>query len=241
MDIHKPKPVRNLRELASEIGVIVIGILIALGLEQVIETLHTRHQTEIAQQAVDREVRFNLAKANRELDMRDCMERQMVALSAAIGRGDQAQVRRLMGSAGFVGPFPWTHAAWQAAVDSGAADHFDPVRRRNYWLIYGTVNASDRAQDQYWDAYAQLRSLALSGLSGSPEAARVELTQMARLTAAEEQMLSATLILRNNGKKLFGFVSTKAEMAAIPGGAGELEQCQAGAASMVGPAGGEHR
>jgi len=232
MDIHKPKPIHSLRELASEIGVIVIGILIALGLEQVIETLHTRHQTEIAEQAVDREVRFNLAKANRELDMRECMERQMAALSDAIGKGDRAQVRRLVGSAGFVGPFPWTHAAWQAAVDSGAADHFDPARRHDYWLIYGTVNASDRAQDQYWDAYAQLRSIALSGLSHSSAAATTEVTQMARLTAAEEQMLSATLILKDNGRKLFGFVSTEAEMAAIPGGAGELEGCQAAAAAL---------
>jgi hypothetical protein len=233
MDVHKPKPIHNLRELASEIGVIVIGILIALGLEQVIETLHTRERTEVAQQAVDREVRFNLAKANRELDMRACMERQMAALSDAIGKRDQGKVRRLLGTAGFVGPFPWTHAAWQAAVDSEAADHFDPARRHDYWLIYGTVNASDRAQDQYWDAYAQLRAIALSGLSDSPEAAGVELTQMARLTAAEEQMLSATLILKDNGRKLFGFVSTPAEMAAIPGGAGELEGCQAGAAAMT--------
>jgi hypothetical protein len=236
MDIHKPKPIHSLRELASEIGVIVIGILIALGLEQVIETLHTRHQTEIAQQAVDREVRFNLAKANRELDMRECMERQMAALSDAIGKGDQAHVRRVLGAASVVGPFPWTDAAWRAAIDSGAADHFDPARRHDYWLLYGTVNASDRAQDQYWDAYAQLRSIALSGLSGSPEAAGVELTQMARLTAAEAQTLSATLILKNNGRKLFGFVSTKAEMAAIPGGAGELEGCEAAAAKLAAPA-----
>src|SRR3569623_727527 len=133
MDVHKPKPIHNLRELASEIGVIVIGILIALGLEQVIETLHTRERTEVAQQAVDREERFDLAKATRELDMRACMERQMAALSEAIGKRDQGKVRRLLGTSGFVGPFPWTHAAWQAAVDSEAADHFDPGRRHDYW------------------------------------------------------------------------------------------------------------
>src|SRR5690348_4788874 len=65
MDIHKPKPIHNLRELGTEIGVIVVGILIALGLEQAVETWHTNERTEVAQQAVDTEVRFNLAKANR--------------------------------------------------------------------------------------------------------------------------------------------------------------------------------
>jgi hypothetical protein len=34
MAIHKPKPVHNWRELASEVGVIVVGIIIALTAEQ---------------------------------------------------------------------------------------------------------------------------------------------------------------------------------------------------------------
>jgi hypothetical protein len=232
MEIHKPKPVHNLRELATEVGVIVIGILIAIGLEQAVEAWHTSERTEIAQQAVDREVRFNLAKANRELDMRACMERQLSALSDAIGQGDQAEVRRLMTVGHFVEPFPWTDAAWRAAVDSGVADRFDPERRRRYWLIYGTVNATDRAQDQYWDAYHRLRTIALSGLSESPQAAGVEVAELARLTAAEEQKLSATAILTANAKRLFGFESTAAEMAAMPAIANERELCEAAAAAL---------
>jgi hypothetical protein len=34
MHIHKPKPLHGIREFLSEIGVIVVGVLIALGLEQ---------------------------------------------------------------------------------------------------------------------------------------------------------------------------------------------------------------
>ncbi|HEU4652276.1 MAG TPA: hypothetical protein VFS49_12755, partial [Croceibacterium sp.] len=188
--------------------------------------------TEVAQAAVDTEVRFNLAKANRELDMRECMERQIAALSSAIGADDQAEVRRLLTTGGFVEPFPWTDAAWRAAVDSGAADRFDQTRRRNYWLIYGTVNATDKAQDQYWDAYNSLRAIALSGLSDSREAAGAELAQLARLAAAEEQKLSATAILKANARRLFGFESTPAEMAAMPAVAHELERCQAAAAEL---------
>lgn len=236
MEIHKPKPVHNLRELATEIGVIVVGILIALGLEQAIESWHTNERTEVAQQAVDAEIRFNLAKVNRELDMRDCMERQLAALSDAIGRDDQAEVRRLLSTGAFVEPFPWTDAAWRAAVDSGVADRFDQARRRNYWLIYGTVNATDRAQDQYWDAYHRLRAIALSGLSASPQAAAVEIAELARLKAAEAQKLSATGILRANAKRLFGFESTAAEMASMPAIDNELERCQAAAAALASPA-----
>jgi hypothetical protein len=40
MHVHKPKPVHGWRELALEIGTIICGIVIALGLEQVIEARH---------------------------------------------------------------------------------------------------------------------------------------------------------------------------------------------------------
>jgi len=232
MEMHKPRPIHNWRELATEIGVIVLGILIALGLDQAVEGHHTNERTEAAQRAVDTEVRFNLAKINRELDMRDCMARQTAALSSAIGRNDQPEVRRLLETGGFVAPFPWTDAAWRAAVTSGAADRFDQARRRSYWLIYGTVNAADRGQDQYWDAYQRLRAIALSGLSGSADASQVEVTELARMMAAEQQKLSASTILKANAKRLFGFESTAAEIAAMPAAPGELERCRAAAAAL---------
>lgn len=39
MDIHKPKPVHNLRQFLSEIAVIVIGVAIALAIQQRAERL----------------------------------------------------------------------------------------------------------------------------------------------------------------------------------------------------------
>ena len=54
MDIHKPKPVHTWREFASEIIVIVIGISIALGAEQVVEGFRQRHQVE-----QDKVIRWN--------------------------------------------------------------------------------------------------------------------------------------------------------------------------------------
>jgi hypothetical protein len=45
MHVHKIKPVHGWREFASEIMVIVIGIVIAIGGEQVVEWSHIRNQT----------------------------------------------------------------------------------------------------------------------------------------------------------------------------------------------------
>lgn len=62
MDIHKPKAAHSWREFLIEIGTIVCGILIALGLEQVVE--HTRSELQVreAHDAIDQELEFNLAR-----------------------------------------------------------------------------------------------------------------------------------------------------------------------------------
>ncbi|MBV9062475.1 MAG: hypothetical protein JOY77_06055, partial [Alphaproteobacteria bacterium] len=43
MDIHKPKPIRNWREFLKEVGIIVLGVSIALGAEQAVEAIHEGH------------------------------------------------------------------------------------------------------------------------------------------------------------------------------------------------------
>ena len=54
MDIHKPHAAKSWREFAVEIGTIVVGILIALGLEQVIESIHDRTIADEAREAAPR-------------------------------------------------------------------------------------------------------------------------------------------------------------------------------------------
>lgn len=48
MHIHLPKPLHSWREFLGEIGIIFIGVLLAIGAEQTIETLHHRSQVHDA-------------------------------------------------------------------------------------------------------------------------------------------------------------------------------------------------
>src|SRR5690242_10470755 len=84
MDIHKPKPVHSWRELASEIGVIVIGILIAIGLEQTVEQIHWAHQVRQAHA----ELATDMAQSNRAFAFRaaadGCIARRIDRLEAVI-------------------------------------------------------------------------------------------------------------------------------------------------------------
>jgi hypothetical protein len=51
MNIHLPKLLHGWREFAGEVGIIVLGVLIALGLEQVVEELnwHARTRASVSE------------------------------------------------------------------------------------------------------------------------------------------------------------------------------------------------
>jgi hypothetical protein len=59
MDIHKPKPWRGWREFLKEYGIIVLGVLTALALEQTVEALRWAHEIGEAREALGREITYN--------------------------------------------------------------------------------------------------------------------------------------------------------------------------------------
>lgn len=52
MHVHLPKPLRVWREFAGEVGIIVIGVLIALGAEQVVDLCQWREKVDRAEGAM---------------------------------------------------------------------------------------------------------------------------------------------------------------------------------------------
>ena len=56
MHFHLPKPLHGWREFLGEVGIIVIGVLIALGAEQVVESIHWRESVSQMRQAMRSEL-----------------------------------------------------------------------------------------------------------------------------------------------------------------------------------------
>ncbi|HEX4098813.1 MAG TPA: hypothetical protein VHX64_18945, partial [Caulobacteraceae bacterium] len=73
MEIHKPKPWRGLREFLKEYGIIVLGVLTALALEQVVDALRWAHDIGEARQALGREIAYNIKALKLIATQDDCM------------------------------------------------------------------------------------------------------------------------------------------------------------------------
>jgi hypothetical protein len=80
MHVHLPKPLHGWRAFVGEVGIIVVGVLIALGAEQIVETLHWRSELAKFRDALNQEVALNLALYNYRVDQRQCLHRRIADL-----------------------------------------------------------------------------------------------------------------------------------------------------------------
>jgi hypothetical protein len=62
MHFHLPKPLHGWREFAGEVGIIVIGVLIALAAEQAVETIRARSQVDQLRGALNGELADDRAR-----------------------------------------------------------------------------------------------------------------------------------------------------------------------------------
>lgn len=160
MEVHKPKhPIHGLRELLKEIGIIVLGVLIALGAEQAVEALHHREIVRRGEEALgDNFARFVQYKAEADLEA-PCMSARAAELRAIL---DSAAKTRRLGRIGPIPqpyPLPWQIDTWEAMVASGAAPYLPNDKTVLYSRIaMSGIDLYDVATGE-WADWGALRSL----------------------------------------------------------------------------------
>ena len=141
MHVHLPKPLHGWREFAGEVGVIVLGVLIAIALEQLVETIHWQGQVRDARTAIAED----MAQTNRAFAFRvaahDCIAARLTKLNDIIERSAKHEpvpnlgpVMPDIGNALF-------QNAWQTSRASQTLTHFDRRALRLYGAYYVSVDS----------------------------------------------------------------------------------------------------
>lgn len=84
MHFHLPKPLHGWREFAGEVGIIVIGVLIALGAEQIVETIRGNAQVREFRGAEDDELAYDLGSYKQRLILGPCVRARLAELDHVI-------------------------------------------------------------------------------------------------------------------------------------------------------------
>jgi hypothetical protein len=169
MEIHKPKPAHSWRDFLSEIGLVVVGILIALSGEQLIEMLHWHHQVTDTETSLTHELASNIEDSVARMRTMGCLERRL----------DE-----------------WPNGAWASAVASQTTARFGAQRLNEFTSTYEYVNRSAETNQRELEAWAELSMIVGPGRafdSSSEAAARLALSH-ARFLGREMGLLSLRVL-----------------------------------------------
>ena len=191
MHIHLPKPLHGWRAFVGEVGIIVIGVLIALGAEQMVEWVHWRNQVADARRALDREVAYDLGAVEKRQQEAPCIDRRLREIRSLLA-GSTSGLRS--GSRPPLGqPQLWRPRTdvWQAAIAGQAAEHMPLATRLGYAGLYGGFQWFAQKAEDETDAWSVLAELDDPGTLGPEDLASVRQARSRAQVAADK--MSANL------------------------------------------------
>jgi hypothetical protein len=134
MHVHKPKAAHGLREFLSEIGIIVVGILIALSAEQVIERVHLNERMRQVHEQLLTETASNARSALYWLTLSPCLDQQIKAADQQVWEARRTGTLQPVHFSPELTQF--TSASWLNARSLQVADHLRPEEVKIFTAAY---------------------------------------------------------------------------------------------------------
>lgn len=170
MDVHRPKPVHHWREFLKEVGIIVLGVLIALGAEQTAEWFHWRYEARQAENHLRQDATTVLYDMVERLEIQKCQDRRLVLMrDRLLASGAEWTAMAPFYTSGppagstYAHPMRrWPTVAWSNAVANTAATHLPDEEQNHYAEIFAAAarEANDQAAEH--EDFSELNVLGLS-------------------------------------------------------------------------------
>ena len=163
MHFHLPKPLHGWRAFVGEVGIIVLGVLIALAAEQAAEALHWRGEVRDARRALAVELSDSIGQSYERERLSPCIERRLDSISAILTRASQTGRLPPVGMIGKPLNRTWVSSAWQTMIGGQVASHFNRRELNQLGYIYDYVERAGRGSDEEVLAWTDLQSISGPG------------------------------------------------------------------------------
>ena len=144
MHVHLPKPMHGWREFAGEVGIIVIGVLIALGAEQVIESLRWQREAHEAIASLKDEIADHYFSGSEAMIAAPCIDRQLALLEQRLTKPGSYAPAPMYSESSIDYTFRapdrlWSDDVWRSIVSEGVASHLPADIRLSLAAYYSQV------------------------------------------------------------------------------------------------------
>jgi hypothetical protein len=189
MDIHPPdEPIHSWRDVALHLGIVTVGILIALGLESLVEWRHHAALANEARENIVSELKDNRAEVNGFLKgVPD--SRQQIQAALGLTQGLMAH-RKPHGTLNLVvHRSDVTNTSWTTAQAIGALTYMGYGEVKKYGAVYDLQNELAREQTKsFTDVSSALASLDETMDAATPDDADLRV-QRDRLNSLSSELL----------------------------------------------------
>lgn len=163
MHVDLPKPLHGWRAFVGEVGVIVLGVLIALGAQQLVESLNWREKVDAAVSDMNNELGSGDGpEAYERLAIHDCVATHLNGLRALVEHGDRSESRKLIDRS-WLPNRTWDSLARDAANTADVAAHMPHQQMLQYRIAYEMIPAMQRIAEKELGDLGRFRALPASG------------------------------------------------------------------------------
>src|SRR6476661_7408615 len=134
MHVHLPKPLHGWRSFVGEVGIIVIGVLIALAFEQAVQAARDRRAAAEARANVREEIATDLAFLRSRAETDNCISRRLDQVAALI-KASQRGGYRAPAWVGRPRTWPMIESKWHAATNAGRVTLLSSTEQAQYGEI----------------------------------------------------------------------------------------------------------
>ena len=171
MEIHGPEgPTNSFKDFAIHIVIVTIGILIALGLEGVRETIYVRRVVRDARENFHVELVGNRRNLDRELknDTETLAQLDQIIADLPKLRKDPVEFRKRVAEVYPSGYF-FSSSRWESALSTGALGHMSVDEVNQYAQVNFLVHAYTNLESQANTDWQQLESFVSGHENPNPQ------------------------------------------------------------------------
>lgn len=156
MHFHLPKPLHGWREFVGEVGIIVLGVLIALTAQEVAQEFRNREDATQLRQSMTDELANDRARWEANHHDVPCALSQLDSLGIWAARPGSDRI------VNFGGPTMWTmhDSAWQIARSSPVMTSLSLKERDLFASLYFALEFQQREMEKALDDLGRVRALA---------------------------------------------------------------------------------
>jgi hypothetical protein len=159
MKLSMLRPLEGWRAFAGEVGVVVLGVLLALGAQQVAETVNERSEAAETRATLTGEIRESLAVLELRKAAQPCIDNRLRELRAIVnewGRTGTFETPRWVSQATW---FAFDTARFEAAQSAGRLALLPSEEQYRFGLVVESLKTFRDIQKRETDAWSTLRML----------------------------------------------------------------------------------